>query len=83
MQDRRRFPRTNCYKGAKIMPAGLAAVPCIVRNVSAEGAAIQFAGSAAVPDAFDLCFDTGRRVQQCRIMWRTSGSAGIWFAQQA
>lgn len=82
MQDRRRFPRTKCFKGAKIQAPGQAAVPCIVRNVSAEGAGLQLAGSVTIPDHFDLCFDTGRRVRQCRVMWRTSVEAGIWFAQQ-
>jgi hypothetical protein len=83
MRDRRRFPRTNCFKGAKILPPGKAAVACIVRNVSAEGAGLKLFGSPDLPDAFDLCFDTGRRVHHCRLMWRTPGEVGIWFAQQA
>ena len=82
MQERRRFPRTKCFKGAKIRAPGREPIACIVRNVSAEGAGLQLPGSVALPDAFDLCFDTGRRVRQCRVMWRTSGEAGIWFAQQ-
>ena len=82
MQDRRRFPRTRCFKGAKIVAPGQAVVACVVRNVSAEGARLQLAGIVALPDEFDLCFDSGRRVQQCRVMWRTESDAGIWFAQQ-
>jgi hypothetical protein len=83
MQDRRRFPRTTCFKGAKILPSGQVAVACIVGNLSAEGAGLKLAGSIDLPGQFDLCFNTGRRVRQCRVMWRTSGEAGIWFAQQA
>ena len=83
MQERRRFPRTRCFKGAKIIAAGYAVVSCIVRNVSAEGAKLQLAGIVGLPDEFDLCFDSGRRVRQCKVMWRTTSDAGIWFAQQA
>ena len=82
-EDRRRFPRTKCFKGARIVASGRDLVTCIVRNVSAEGARLQLAGIVALPDEFDLCFDSGRRVRQCRVMWRTESDAGIWFAQQA
>jgi len=82
MQDRRRFPRAKCFKGATIKSSGQA-VACIVRNVSAEGAGLQLSYSVILPAEFDLCFDTGRKMQQCRVMWRTSREAGIWFAQQA
>ena len=81
MQNRRRFPRTKCFKGAKVLSQGRAAVVCIVRDMSAEGAGIQLSGSVALPTEFDLCLDTGRRMRQCRVMWRTSSEAGIWFAQ--
>jgi hypothetical protein len=82
-EDRRRFPRTRCFKGARIVASGHDVVTCIVRNVSAEGARLQLAGIVALPDEFDLCFDSGRRVRQCRMMWRTESDVGIWFAQQA
>jgi|SRR5580698_9299453 hypothetical protein len=81
MQDRRRFPRTRCFKGAKILSHNHAAVPCIVRDISAEGAGLQLSGSVALPAEFDLCLDTGRRMRQCRVMWRAANEAGIWFAQ--
>jgi hypothetical protein len=83
MQDRRRFPRTKCFKGAKIQSAGQTAVTCIVRNVSAEGVKIELPYSLVLPAEFDLCFDIGPRMRQCRVMWQTAREAGIWFAQQA
>jgi hypothetical protein len=82
MQERRRFPRTRSLKGAKIVASGQPVVACIVRNVSAEGARLQFSGIVGLPDAFDLCFDSGRRIRQCRVVWRTSNDAGIRFTQQ-
>jgi hypothetical protein len=83
MEDRRRFPRTKCFKGAKIKASGQSAIPCIVRNVSAEGARVELPFSTVLPHEFDLCFDIGPRHKQCRIMWQTARDAGIWFAQQA
>lgn len=82
MEDRRRFPRTRCFKGAQIVASGHTKLACVVRNVSAEGARLQFSGGVALPEAFDLCFDSGRTVRECRVMWRTISDAGIWFAQQ-
>jgi len=81
--ERRRFPRTKCFKGAKIVASGHAVVACIVRNVSAEGARLELPYSAVLPGVFDLCFDSGSRKRQCKVMWRTSRDAGVWFAQQA
>ncbi len=83
MQDRRRFPRTKCFKGAKIQSHGLAGVACIVRNVSAEGAKLQLPYSVVLPAEFDLCFDDGGRTCQCRVIWHASRDAGIRFAQPA
>jgi hypothetical protein len=83
MEDRRRFPRTKCFKGAKILSQGQTAIACIVRNVSAEGAELHLPYNIILPGEFDLCFDTGQRMRQCRVMWHTSREAGIWFAQQA
>ena len=83
MEDRRRFPRTKCYKGAKVLSDGRTTVTCIVRNVSAEGAKLMLPYSVVLPGEFDLCFDSGRRVRQCRVMWHTAREAGIWFPQQA
>jgi hypothetical protein len=82
MQDRRRFPRTRCFKGATIKSSGQE-VACIVRNMSAEGAGLQLSYSAILPAAFELNFDTGRQMHQCRVVWRTSRAAGIRFAPQA
>jgi len=83
MEDRRHFPRTKCFKGATIPSPGPAPIACIVRNVSAEGAKLMLPYSVVLPGEFELCFDSGRRVRQCRVMWHTSREAGIWFPRQA
>lgn len=82
MEERRRFPRTRCFKGATIKSPGQA-FACIVRNVSAEGAGLQLSYSAILPAEFDLNFDTGQQMHHCRVIWRTSRGAGICFARPA
>ena len=82
MKDRRRFPRTNCFKAATIKSSGQT-ISCVVRNISAEGAGLQFSYSGALPAEFDLSFNTGRQMRQCRVIWCTPREAGISFAQQA
>jgi PilZ domain len=82
MTERRRFPRSRVFKGAKLIVPGQARVACIVRDISAQGAGLQLPGSVDLPDVFDLCFDTGQRIRGCRKVWRTSMLAGVWFEPQ-
>lgn len=79
MPDRRRFPRTNVYKGAKITLAGHPVVYCVVRNLSEQGACLHHFGSTHVPREFGLTFDTGRKIPKCRLAWQTSNQVGISF----
>jgi len=79
MAERRRFPRSKVFKGAKLIVPGQERVSCIVHDLSAAGAGLQLLGSVDLPDVFDLCFDTGQRIRECRKVWRTSTLAGISF----
>jgi hypothetical protein len=83
MRERRSFPRAKVFKGAKIILAGHPPVCCVVRDLSAQGAGLQFSSSADIPAEFDLTFDTGRRLRQCRVAWRSLSNAGVSFAPQA
>lgn len=79
MIERRRFPRSRVFKGAKLIAPGRAKVPCTVRDLSAQGAGLQLLGSADLPEEFDLCFDTGQRIRQCRKVWRNVTLVGVSF----
>lgn len=83
MSERRRFPRSNVFKSAKIIAPGQDKIACIVRNLSACGAGVQLAGGVDLPADFDLCFDTGQRLRHCRIVWRSQTEAGISFEPRA
>jgi len=83
MKERRRFPRSSVFKGAKLIVSGQAKVACIVRDLSAQGAGLQLRASADLPEEFDLCFDTGQRIRRCRKVWRNATLVGVSFAPVA
>jgi len=83
MKERRRFPRTRVFKGAKLIVPGQTKIPCIVRDLSAQGAGLQLRTSVDLAEEFDLCFDTGQRIRQCRMVWRSVTLAGVSFAPAA
>jgi PilZ domain len=79
MIERRRFPRSRVFKGAKLIVPGRPKVACIVHDLSARGAGLQLPGSVDLPEKFDLCFDTGQKLRECRMVWRNVTLAGISF----
>jgi PilZ domain len=80
MRERRRFPRAKVFKGAKVVCRGQMRANCVIRNLSAEGAGLQLASTADLPAVFDLCLDTGHRLRECRVVWRSASDAGVAFA---
>jgi hypothetical protein len=79
MPERRYHPRTNVYKGAKIALAGRAALNCVVRNLSEQGACLHHFGNTDVPAEFSLTFDTGRKIPKCRVAWQNFNQVGVFF----
>jgi hypothetical protein len=78
--ERRRYPRgKSLYGGVIAFNARQSTVDCVVRNFSAHGARIEMAGTALLPDEFDLAIarkDTSFRV---RLIWRNALHAGVQF----
>jgi len=83
MLERRRFPRTKVFKGAKVILAGRRTVSCIVRNLGNHGACLHFSSTADLPGEFDLSFDIGLTQRKCRIAWQTLTNMGVSFEQPA
>jgi len=53
MDDRRKYPRTEINEPAYVSSGG-SVMSCVVRNISAEGAAIDIENPAFVPPSFRL-----------------------------
>ncbi len=81
MLERRRFPRTKVFKGAKLILSGRTTVSCIVRDLSNHGACLHLSSTADLPSEFNLSFDTGLTLRKCRVAWQTLTKAGVSFEQ--
>jgi hypothetical protein len=58
-------------------------VRCIVRDMSSQGAKLELSSSADLPPEFDVCLDTGHKLRNCRIAWRTPTNVGVSFGREA
>jgi hypothetical protein len=83
MLERRRFPRTKVFKGAKVILANRSTVSCVVRNLGNHGACLHLPSTADLPAEFDLSFNTGLTSRKCRIAWQTITNVGVSFEQPA
>ena len=53
---------------------------CVVRNLSATGAAIDATNLAAIPDDFGLVLEMESAERRCHVVWRRKGRIGIKFS---
>ncbi len=78
MQERRKHPRTEISEPAYVSASG-SVMGCIVRNISAEGAAIEVEQPAFVPARFRLVMASDRSVHDCRVIWIQDNRIGLSF----
>jgi hypothetical protein len=80
MAERRRDLRQRTYKAARIsFNDKRAAIDCVVKNLSAQGACLQVASPIGIPDAFDLVFDSDHSARPCQVIWRKERQIGVEF----
>ena len=80
MQNQRARDRLKTYIGARIeQPHGLGTMNCIVRNMSPDGACLEFHNTATVVDRFVLVVPSRDRRCTARVAWRAFGAAGVAF----
>jgi len=79
MMQRRRYVRTKVSKAAKIFFGHCEAIDCVVIDLSIGGAGIIAPNVAAIPDEFDLSFDSARTLRPCRTAWRSATAMGVAF----
>jgi hypothetical protein len=81
--SRRAAPRIRTLKGAQIVFAGEAPIPCVVRNISETGARLELR-TPVLHNAFDLVFDDNEWPQRaCRVVWRKANGIGVTFEAAA
>jgi len=79
MVETRIAPRYRVSKPAQIEYGG-DKTPCIIRDLSVTGAALEFSDlSANVPAAFTLIVPEDELKLPCRVIWRTAFKIGVTF----
>jgi hypothetical protein len=78
MNDHRESSRRRILKAGTIQFSG-DAVPCMVRNISATGAAIELTGPQWFPDRFTLAVPSDGLSKPCHIVWRKEKRIGVAF----
>ena len=78
MDEHRAAPRRRVLKAGTISFGG-GAIDCIVRNISATGAALEVTTPLFIPDRFTLLIPGDQSKHQCRIAWRKEKRIGVVF----
>jgi PilZ domain len=80
MEEKRKHPRTEINEPAYVSSGG-SVMSCTVRNISAEGAAIEVENPAFVPLRFRLVMAKDSSVRECQIAWIQKNRIGLMFAE--
>lgn len=78
MIEQRKSQRFRVLKGATIAFEGND-LACTVRNLSADGAALDFASTLKVPPSFTLVIESNHLVRRCRPVWANEKRLGVAF----
>ncbi len=81
MTDVRRERRKTLGYPATVTAPGLAPIPCVVLDVSNNGA--RLGAKAALPDKFTLMLSAKGALRDCEVMWRREQEVGVKFVRRA
>jgi hypothetical protein len=76
--ERRATQRRRVLKGGSIEFDGRT-VECVLRNISAAGAALQVDRRLCIPHEFQLKIPNSQIRQNCRVVWRKDALIGLAF----
>jgi hypothetical protein len=79
--ENRHQRRQRVLKAASILFDG-SAIDCVVRNMSATGAAIEVESQLGIPPAFDLVIAGENSRERCRVQWRREKRLGVAFERE-
>jgi hypothetical protein len=76
--ERRRAPRWKVFKKAwLVLEGGL--VPCVVRDITDDGARLQIPSNVALPDSFRLFIAGDEVMMTAQRVWSTLDQVGVRF----
>lgn len=83
-RDLRKKKRTHRRQAAWVVLEGGCRIPCVVWDLSDEGARIAAARANALPDVFALFLThDGKSRRFCRAVWRRGGQLGLRFVEDS
>jgi hypothetical protein len=80
MDEKRKHPRIDVAEPAYVSSDG-SVMSCVVRNMSAAGAAIDVENPAFVPQRFRLVLARDASVRDCRVIWIQKNRIGLAFVE--
>ncbi|MGY4461897.1 PilZ domain-containing protein [Bradyrhizobium sp. LB13.1] len=80
MIEKRAAQRYRVFKGGAITFENNG-IACTVRNMSANGAAIDLDAAVTLPQSFTLAIARDNFVRNCRTIWRSDRRIGLAFVQ--
>ncbi|MCK1652527.1 PilZ domain-containing protein [Bradyrhizobium sp. 149] len=80
MIEKRTTQRYRVFKGGTIRFES-SGITCTVRNISANGAAIELDATVTLPQSFTLAIARDNFVRNCRTVWRSERRIGLAFVQ--
>lgn len=84
MDDRRKSRRDKVvYGGVAAINARGSTRDCVVRNISDDGATIEFGSAAGVADQIALTVTKKARTYPSTIVWRRGNTVGLAFSDDA
>jgi hypothetical protein len=78
MDDACRSARHRALKSGSIR-FGDVAIPCIIRNQSTAGVALDVGPHARIPDQFTLIVHAENKIYPCTVIWRKEKRLGVAF----
>lgn len=80
MSERRQEQRRRTYLGGLVaFNNRWSTMECLVRNLSASGARLEFADPAFIPDDVDLVIPLRGDSRRARVIWREQRTVGVTF----
>lgn len=79
-EERRSVVRMRQYKGGRLVfNEGYGSYDCLIRNISTDGAKLQFEGHSALPELVQLLVPGDGVTYNSQVIWRTSREIGVRF----
>ncbi|HEY7386023.1 MAG TPA: PilZ domain-containing protein [Beijerinckiaceae bacterium] len=81
MDDNKRIAtrQRSFLKGRVIYNGGQTNLECLIRDISATGARLEFSSSVTLPDRFDLYLPHREETCKAHIQWRRGEEIGVAF----